>query len=158
MISLYFMVDEYKIATQNRKARHDYEILETWEAGLVLQGTEVKSLRLGNANLKDSYARIQNGEVFLYNFHISPYEKESHFNHNPLRVRKLMLHRKEIRKLTGRVEEKGLTLVALKVYFKAGKAKVELGLARGKKLYDKREDIAKRDMKREMSRASRNKM
>lgn len=152
------MVDEYKIVTQNRKARHDYEILETWEAGLVLQGTEVKSLRLGNANLKDSYARVQNGEVLLYNFHISPYEKESHFNHNPLRVRKLLLHRKEIRKLNGRVEEKGLTLAALKVYFKAGKAKVELGLARGKKLYDKREDIAKRDMKREMSRISRNKI
>ncbi len=151
------MDHEIKIATQNRKARHDYEILETWEAGLALQGTEVKSLRMGNANLKDSYARVQNGEIFLYNFHISPYEKESHFNHDPLRIRKLLLHRKEIRKLTGRVEEKGLTLVALKVYFKTGKAKVELALARGKKLYDKREDIAKRDMQRELRRISRNK-
>jgi len=151
------MTDEIKIVTQNRKARHDYEILETWEAGLALQGTEVKSLRMGNANLKDSYARVQDGEVFLYNFHISPYEKESHFNHDPLRIRKLLLHRKEIRKLTGRVEEKGLTLVALKVYFKTGKAKVELALARGKKLYDKREDIAKRDMQRELRRISRNK-
>lgn len=151
------MSDEIKIVTQNRKARHDYEILETWEAGIALRGTEVKSLRLGNANLKDCYARIQNGEVLLYNFHISPYEKESHFNHDPLRNRKLLLHRKEIRKLTGRVEEKGLTLVCLKVYFKGGKAKAELALARGKKLYDKRADIAKRDMKREIARDFRGK-
>ena len=122
-----------KIITQNRKARHDYQIMETWEAGLVLQGTEVKSLRAAKANLKDSYARIERGEVFLYQFHISPYEKGGYANHDPLRPRKLLLNKREIRKLTGRVEERGLTLVPLKVYFKRGRAKVELALARGKK-------------------------
>lgn len=142
-----------QVVIQNRKARHDYHILETMEAGLVLQGTEVKSLREGRGNLVDSYAKIQNGEVFLYNFHISPYSGERRFNHDPLRVKKLLLQRKEIRKLIGRVEEKGLTLVPLKVYFKNGKAKVELALARGKKLYDRREDIAERDAKRAMERA-----
>jgi SsrA-binding protein len=147
-----------KIVAQNRKARHDYDILEAFETGIALQGTEVKSLREGKANLKDCYARIKNGEVFLYNLHISPYEKGNIYNHDPLRVRKLLLHRKEIRKLSGKVEEKGLTLVALKVYFKKGKAKVELGLARGKKMYDKREDIAKRDMQRELSRIHRGKV
>ena len=141
-----------KIITQNRKARHDYHILERWEAGIALQGTEVKSLRAGKANLKDSYARIQNGEVFLFNCHISPYEKGGYANHDPLRTRKLLLHKREIRKLTGRVEEKGFTLVALKMYFNAGKAKVELGLARGKKQYDRRADIAKRDAQREIER------
>lgn len=142
-----------QVVIQNRKARHDYHILETMEAGLVLQGTEVKSLREGRGNLVDSYAKIQNGEVFLYNFHISPYSGERRFNHDPLRVKKLLLQRKEIGKLIGRVEEKGLTLVPLKVYFKNGKAKVELALARGKKLYDRREDIAERDAKRAMERA-----
>lgn len=146
-----------QIVIQNRKARHEYHILETMEAGLVLQGTEVKSLREGRGNLVDSYAKIQNGEVFLYNFHISPYSGEKRFNHDPLRVKKLLLHRKEIRKLIGRVEEKGLTLVPLRVYFKSGKAKVELALARGKKLYDRREDIAERDAKRAMERALRRK-
>lgn len=146
-----------QIVIQNRKARHEYHILETMEAGLVLQGTEVKSLREGRGNLVDSYAKVQNGEVFLYNFHISPYSGERRFNHDPLRVKKLLLHRKEIRKLIGRVEEKGLTLVPLKVYFKNGKAKVELALARGKKLYDRREDIAERDAKRAMERALRRK-
>lgn len=146
-----------QIVIQNRKAQHDYHILETMEAGLVLQGTEVKSLREGRGNLVDSYAKIQNGEVFLYNFHISPYSKEKRFNPDPLRVKKLLLHRKEIRKLIGRVEEKGLTLVPLKVYFRNGKAKVELALARGKKLYDRREDIAERDAKRAMQRALRKK-
>jgi len=141
-----------KIVTQNRKARHDYNVLDVWEAGIVLQGTEVKSLRAGRANLKDSYARVEAGEVILYQFHISPYEKGSYSNHPPLRPRKLLLHKKEIRKLQGRVEEKGLTLVPLKVYFKNGKAKVELALAKGKKLYDKRSSIAKRDADREMER------
>lgn len=141
-----------KIITQNRKARHDYQIMETWEAGLVLQGTEVKSLRAAKANLKDSYARIERGEVFLYQFHISPYEKGGYANHDPLRPRKLLLNKREIRKLTGRVEERGLTLVPLKVYFKRGRAKVELALARGKKTYDRREDIAKRDARRDMER------
>lgn len=142
-----------KIVTQNRKARYDYAILDRWEAGMVLTGTEVKSLRAGKANLKDSYARVENGEVFLHQFHISPYEKESHFNHHPLRTRKLLLHKKEIKKLKGSVEEKGLTLVPLKVYFKNGIAKVELALAKGKKTYDRRADIAKRDSDREIARA-----
>jgi SsrA-binding protein len=137
--------ESVKIVTQNRKARHEYHILESWEAGLVLQGTEVKSLRAFKANLKDSYARVQNGEIYLYNFHISPYEMGNIYNHDPTRRRKLLLHKKEIHRLEGRVEERGLTLIPLKVYFKHGKAKVEVGLARGKKLYDKRTDIAKRD-------------
>lgn len=141
-----------KIVTQNRKARHDYLVLDRWEAGIVLQGTEVKSLREGKANLKDSYARVDRGEVILHQFHISPYEKGSYSNHAPLRPRKLLLHKKEIRKLQGRVEGKGLTLVPLKVYFKGGKAKVELALARGKKQYDKRAAIAKRDSDRETER------
>jgi len=147
--------DNIKIVTQNRKARHDYLVLDTYEAGLALEGTEVKSLRQGSASLKDCYAKVENGEVFLYNFHISPYDKANRFNHDPLRVKKLLLHRKEIRKLIGKVQEKGLTLVALKVYFKGGKAKVELALARGKKLHDRREDLAKRDANREMERAIR---
>ncbi|MBN1780978.1 SsrA-binding protein SmpB [bacterium] len=146
-----------KIVAQNRKARHDYHILDSWEAGLVLQGTEVKSLRDGKANLKDSYARVENGEAFLYNCHISPYEKGTYANHDPERKRKLLLHQQEIRKLKGRVEEKGLTLVALKIYFKRGKAKVELGLARGKKLYDRRADIASRESKRDLDRAMKQK-
>ena len=141
-----------QIITQNRKARYSYHILDKWEAGIVLQGTEVKSLRAGKANLKDSYARIESGEIFLYQFHISQYEKGSIYNHHPLRKRKLLLHKKEIRKLTGRVEEKGLTLIPLKVYFSRGKAKVEIALAKGKKLYDKRTDIAKRDSDREIER------
>lgn len=149
--------DGIKIVTQNRKARYDYTILDSFEAGLALQGTEVKSLRAGSANLKDCYARIENGEVFLYNFHVSAYEKAGRFNHDPLRVKKLLLHRKEIRKLTGKIQEKGLTLVALKVYFKGGKAKVELAIGRGKKLHDRREDVAERDAKRAIARAMRKK-
>jgi SsrA-binding protein len=152
------MADDIKIVTQNRKARHDFLILDTLEAGVALQGTEVKSLREGSANLKDCYARVENGEVFLYNFHISAYEKANRYNHDPLRVKKLLLHRKEIRKLTGKVQEKGLTLVALKVYFKGGKAKVELALARGKKLHDRRDDMAERDAKRAIERAMRKKV
>ena len=141
-----------KIVTQNRKARHEYHFLDTWEAGIVLKGTEVKSLRAGKANIKDSYARVEKGEVILYQLHISPYEKGSYFNHDPDRPRKLLLHKQEIRKLRGRVEEKGLTLVPTKIYFKNGIAKLELALARGKKSYDKRADIAKRDMDRDAER------
>lgn len=141
-----------KIVTTNRKARYDYHILDKWEAGIVLQGTEVKSLREGKTNIKDSYARVEAGEVILYQLHIGPYEKASFYNHPPLRPRKLLLHKKEIRKLQGRVEERGLTLVPLKIYFKNGKAKVELALVRGKKHYDKRADIAKRDSDREIER------
>lgn len=141
-----------QIVTQNRKARHNYLILETWEAGIVLQGTEVKSLRQGKANLKDSYARVENGEVVLFEFHIGAYEKSGYAGHDPVRPRKLLLHKSEIRKLTGKVEEKGLTLIPLKVYFKGGKAKIEIALARGKKQYDRRADIAKRDADREVER------
>ncbi len=149
------MAENVKTITDNRKARHDYHIEETYEAGIVLAGTEVKSLRAGRANLKDSFARVDNGEVFLYNAHISPYEQGNRFNHDPLRTRKLLMHKHEIRKLIGRVQEKGLTLVPLKMYFKNGKAKVQLALAKGKKLYDKRDDMAARDAKREMEKAFR---
>ena len=138
-----------KIVTVNRKARHDYHIIDSYEAGVVLKGTEVKSIREGNVNLKDSYAIIKNGEVFLINAHISPYKQGSIFNHNPLRDKKLLLNKKEIRKLIGKVEEKGMTLVPLKLYLKKGIVKIELALAKGKILYDKRESIAKRDYERE---------
>jgi SsrA-binding protein len=141
------------IVTVNRKARHEYEILETFEAGMVLVGSEVKSLRDGRANLKDSYARVDHGEVFLLNAHISPYAAANRFGHEPERTRKLLLRRQEIDKLTGKVNERGLTLVPLKIYFKNGRAKVELGLGRGKKAYDKRESIKRREMEREADRA-----
>ena len=141
-----------KIITVNRKARHDYEIIDTYEAGLVLLGTEVKALRAGKANLKDSFARLKNGEVWLHGVHISPYSHGTYNNHDPERTRKLLLNRREIRKLVGRVEEAGLTLVPLRLYFKDGKAKVQIALARGKKQYDKRQDIAKRDVQREIAR------
>ena len=144
-----------KMAAENRKARHDYHIHETFEAGIVLTGTEVKSLRAGKANLKDSYGRVENTEVFLHNMHISPYEQGNRFNHEPLRKRQLLMHRYEINKLIGKVKEKGYTLVPLKIYFTHGLAKVELALATGKKLYDKRDDMAERDAKREMDRALR---
>lgn len=140
---------------ENRKARHDFHIHETYEAGLVLTGTEVKSLRAGKANLKDAYARIDNGEMMLHQMHISPYEQGNRFNHEPLRVRKLLMHRLEIIKLLSKTKEKGYTLVPLKLYFTRGRAKLELGLASGKKNYDKRQDIAERDAKREMDRAFR---
>jgi SsrA-binding protein len=142
-----------RLVTENRKARHDYEILETFEAGMVLTGSEVKSLRAGRANLKDSYARIERGEAFLWNAHISPYAAASQFGHEPERARKLLLHRAEIDKLTGRVQERGLTVVPLKIYFKNGRAKVLLGVGRGKKAYDKRESIKQREMQREADRA-----
>ena len=141
-----------KLVANNKKAFHDYFIDETYEAGIALHGTEVKSLRMGKCSIKESFIRIENGEVFVYGMHISPYEKGNIFNKDPLRVKKLLMHKAEINKLTGKIKEKGYTLVHLQVYFKQGKAKVEVGLARGKKLYDKREDIAKKDQRREMER------
>jgi SsrA-binding protein len=146
---------DIKIVCQNRKARHDYFILDEYEAGMVLLGTEVKSLRQGRANLKDSHADIRNGEVFLDNMHISAYPCAAHGNHDPVRPRKLLLHRDEIKRLTGKVKEKGQTLIPLKVYFKGGKAKVTLALAKGKRKYDKREAIRKREEKRDMEREKR---
>ena len=147
------MADGIKIIVQNRKARHDFETLDTVEAGIELQGTEVKSLRLGKANLVDSYARVERGEVFLHNAHISQYTEGNRFNHDPVRKRKLLLHKSEINRLRGRVEEKGLTLIPLKLYFKRGRAKVELALAKGKREYDRRQDLAKRDAKRQVEQA-----
>jgi len=140
--------DTMKLVANNKKAYHDYFIDEKYEAGLVLHGTEVKSLRMGKCSVKESFIRIENGEVYVYGMHISPYEKGNIFNKDPLRVKKLLLHKQEINKLTGKVAEKGCTLVPLQVYFKDGKAKIEIGLARGKKLYDKRQDIAKKDERR----------
>lgn len=146
-----------KTVCQNRKARHEYFILETYEAGLVLKGTEVKSLRAGKANLKDSFARIENGELWLENMHVSPYEQGNRFNHEPKRPRKLLMHKAEIMRLWGKSREKGLAMIPLRIYFKDGRAKVELALAKGKKLYDKRDDIAKRDAEREIARIARGK-
>lgn len=143
-----------KIVSDNRQARYLYEILDTYEAGIELVGTEVKSIRAGKVNLRDGYAFIKNGEAWLSNVHISPYKAGgTHFNHEPLRVRKLLLHRQEINKLIGQTEQKGLTLVPLKMYFKKGRVKVAIGLGRGKKLYDKRETMKKRDDERAMARA-----
>jgi SsrA-binding protein len=147
--------DAERVVTINRKARHDYEILETFEAGMVLTGSEVKSLRDGRVNLKDSFARVDRGEVFLLNAHISPYSAADRFGHEPERTRKLLLHRAEIDKLLGRVQERGLTIIPLRIYFKNGRAKVALGVGRGKKAYDKREAIKEREMKREADRATR---
>lgn len=138
-----------KLVANNKKAYHEYYIEEKLEAGLVLHGTEVKSLRMGKCSIKEAFIRIERGEVFVYGMHISPYEKGNIFNKDPLRVKKLLLHKGEIYKLDGKLSEKGLTLVPLQVYFKDGRAKVEIGLARGKKLYDKRQDIAKKDQRRE---------
>ena len=146
-----------KVVATNRKARHDYHIEENYEAGIVLTGTEVKSVRGSKVNLKDSYARVDNGEIFLYNMHISPYEPGNRYNHDPLRIRKLLMHKMEISRLAGKIKEKGYAIIPLKVYFKKGRVKIELGLARGKKLYDKRRDIAERDSKREVERAFRDK-
>jgi SsrA-binding protein len=141
-----------KNITVNRKARHDYEILQTYEAGIVLTGTEVKALREGKANLVDSYANLKNGEVWLTGAHISEYSQGNINNHEPTRTRKLLLNAKEIRKLIGKINEKGLTLIPLRLYFKNGRVKVELALAKGKKVYDKRESIAKRDFERQQQR------
>ncbi|MDY6805273.1 MAG: SsrA-binding protein SmpB [Cyanobacteriota bacterium] len=145
---------KYKVIADNRQARYQYHILETHEAGIELKGTEVKSIRAGKCNVRDSYALIREGEAWLLNLHISPYQAASEFfNHEPRRTRRLLLHKQEIRKLIGKVEQQGLTLVPLKLYFKQGRVKVEIALAKGKKLYDKREDIKKRDDKRAMQRA-----
>jgi SsrA-binding protein len=142
-----------KIIVSNRKARHDYSILDTYEAGIALTGTEVKSLRLGRASLLDAFATIDDGEMYLRNMHIPEYVQGSWTNHEPRRVRKLLLHREEIERLIGKTKESGLTLVPLALYFSAGKVKVEIALARGKRSYDKRQDLAKRDADREVSRA-----
>jgi SsrA-binding protein len=141
-----------KIIAVNRKARHDFFIEDEYEAGVVLKGTEVKSLRLGKVNLKDSYARIKDGEVFVYQMHIGPYPFAYYENHDPLRARKLLLHKQEIKRIYAKVNEKGHTLVPLKIYFKGGKVKISLALAKGKRQYDKRESIKRRDQQRELAR------
>ena len=141
-----------KLIANNKKAYHDYFILEQYEAGIALHGTEVKSLRQGSCSIKEAFVRIEDGEMFIYGMHIAPYEKGNIFNKDPLRVRKLLLHKKEINKILGKIKEQGITLVPLKVYFKDSLVKVEVGLAKGKKLYDKRDDIAKKDQKREAQR------
>ena len=141
--------EAFKLVANNKKAYHDYFIEEKYETGVALHGTEVKSLRMGKCSIKEAFIRIEQGEVFVYGMHISPYEKGNIFNKDPMRVKKLLMHKQEIRKLTGQIAEKGYTLVPLQVYFKNGKAKVEIGLAKGKKLYDKRADIAKKDQRRE---------
>lgn len=141
-----------KMVANNKKALFDYFIEDKYEAGISLAGTEVKSLRMGKCSIKEAFIRIEKGEVYVYNMHISPYEKGNIFNKDPLRVKKLLLHKQEINKLLGKIKEKGYTLVPLQVYFSNGRAKVEIGLARGKKLYDKREDIAKKDARRETER------
>lgn len=148
------MSENHKVLSDNRQARFQYEILETYECGIVLLGTEVKSIRAGKVNLRDGFARIRNGEAWLLNVHISPHDSTNQsYNHDPLRDRKLLLHKQEIRKLIGKVEQKGLTLVPLKLYLKNGRVKVALGLARGKKLHDKRAELKQRQDKREMERA-----
>lgn len=139
-----------KLVANNKKAYHDYFIEEKYEAGVVLHGTEVKSMRMGKCSIKEAFIRIENGEMFAYGMHVSPYEKGNIFNKDPLRVKKLLLHKQEINRLTGQIAEKGYTLIPLQVYFKDGLAKVEIGLAKGKKLYDKRQDIAKKDQRREV--------
>lgn len=138
-----------KLVANNKKAYHDYFVDEKIEAGLVLHGTEVKSLRMGKCSIKEAFIRIENGEMYIYGMHISPYEKGNIFNKDPLRTKKLLLHKAEINKLSGKIKEKGFTIVPLQVYFKDGRAKIEIGLCRGKKLYDKRQDIAKKDQRRE---------
>ena len=144
--------ESIKLIANNKKAYHDYFIEDTYEAGISLAGTEVKSLRMGKCSVKESYIKIENGEMIVYGMHISPYEKGNIFNKDPLRPRKLLLHKYEINKMAGKMAEKGYTLVPLKVYFKGSLVKVEVGLAKGKKLYDKRQDIDKKDAKREMER------
>ena len=141
-----------KLIANNKKAYHDYFIDETYEAGIALHGTEVKSMRMGKCSIKESFIRIENGEIYVYGMHVSPYEKGNIFNKDPLRVKKLLMHKYEINRLAGKVAEKGYTLVPLQVYFKDGRVKTEVGLARGKKLYDKRQDIAKKDQRRETQR------
>ncbi|EDN8003551.1 SsrA-binding protein SmpB [Listeria monocytogenes] len=142
-----------KLVAQNKKAHHDYAIEETFEAGIVLQGTEIKSVRNARVNLKDSYARIDKGEIFLHNMHISPYEQGNRYNHDPLRTRKLLLHKKQISRLIGETKESGYSIVPLKMYIKDGYAKVLIGVARGKKKYDKRQDLKQKEAKRDIERA-----
>ena len=144
--------DAVKLIANNKKAYHDYFIEDTYEAGIALHGTEVKSLRMGKCSIKESFVKVEKGEVFVFNMHISPYEKGNIFNKDPLRVRKLLLHKSEIRKMIGGMTQKGYTIVPLKVYLKGSLVKVEIGMARGKKLYDKRQDIAKKDQRREAER------
>lgn len=144
--------NNFKLLANNKKAYFDYFIEDKWEAGISLYGTEVKSIRMGKVSIKESYIKIENGEVFVYNMHVSPYEKGNIFNRDPIRVRKLLLHRAEINKLSGKITEKGYTLVPLQIYIKDGLVKVEIGLAKGKKLYDKRDSIAKKDVRRENER------
>ena len=148
--------ENFKTITENRKARHEYFVIESMETGIELVGTEVKSLRMGQVNLKDSWCSIDNGELFIKGMHISPYEKGNIFNRDPMRVRKLLMHRKEINRLFGKVKQDGLTLIPLSLYFKGSIVKVQLGLCKGKKLYDKREDAAKKDAKRQIERAVKN--
>ena len=145
-----------KVVSQNKKAYHDFFILDTYEAGIELKGTEIKSVRKGSVNLKDSFIRIKNDEAFIENMHIAPYEQGNRFNHEPLRTRKLLLHKKEIRKLQKEVKENGLTIVPTKLYFNTSKLKVEVCLARGKKLYDKRQDLKAKDAKRDVEKALKN--
>ncbi|EOT47091.1 MULTISPECIES: SsrA-binding protein SmpB [Enterococcus] len=147
---------EGRLIAQNKKARHDYSILDTMEAGIVLQGTEIKSIRNSRINLKDGFVRVRNGEAFLYNVHISPYEQGNLFNHDPLRTRKLLLHKKQIQKLFGETKTAGVTIVPLKVYIKDGYAKVLIGIAKGKREYDKRETLKRKDQDRQISRALKN--
>lgn len=144
--------ESIKLIANNKKAYHDYFIEDTYEAGISLVGTEVKSLRMGKCSIKEAFVRIDRGEVFIYGMHISPYEKGNLFNRDPLRIRKLLLHKHEINKLAGKISQQGYTIVPLRVYLKGSLVKVEIGLARGKKLYDKRQDIAKKDMRRETER------
>ena len=144
--------DKHSVA-RNPRAHHDYHILETWEAGLVLTGTEVKSLRAGKASIKEAYARVRNGEGWVDGLNITPYEQGGHYNHDPMRSRKLLLHRQELERLIGATEQKGLTLVPLELYFRGGRAKLLLGLGRGKKQHDRREDLKRRDAEREVARA-----
>lgn len=146
------MGENIKLIANNKKAYHDYFIEDKYEAGIVLHGTEVKSLRMGKCSIKESFIRLENGEMFIYGMHISPYEKGNIFNRDPLRVRKLLLHKYQINKIGGKLSQKGYTLVPLQVYFKGHLVKLEIGLAKGKKLYDKRQDIAKKDMRREVER------
>ena len=148
----YMAREAMKLVANNKKAYHDYFIEEKYEAGLELHGTEVKSLRMGKCSIKEAFVRIENGEAFVYSMNVSPYEKGNIFNKDPLRVRKLLLHKYEISKLAGSMAQQGYTIVPLQVYFKDGRAKIEIGLAKGKKLYDKRQDIAKKDMRREHER------
>ena len=148
--------ENFKTISENRKARHEYFVLESMETGIELMGTEVKSLRLGQVNLKDSWCSIDNGELFIKGMHISPYEKGNIFNRDPMRVRKLLMHRNEINRLFGKIKQDGLTLIPLSLYFKGSIVKVQLGLCKGKKLYDKREDAARKDAKRQIERAVKN--